>query len=51
MENTYTELVDLLEPRVAYSRKWITLDAELASDLGLDSLDLMEFCLDVEEKY
>jgi acyl carrier protein len=44
-------LVDALIDTMGVDEEAITRDSLLADDLGMDSLDLVELCIDLEERY
>jgi acyl carrier protein len=44
-------LVDALIDTMGVDEEAITPDSLLADDLGMDSLDLVELCIDLEERY
>jgi acyl carrier protein len=50
-ENTVTKVQDILMEQLGVERSQITPDAGIMSDLGADSLDMVEISMTVEETF
>ena len=51
MEDNLKKLMEILEEQLILEENQIDTDSELISDLGADSLDMVEIMMEVEEKF
>lgn len=51
MEEIYAKLVDMIEKKLEVERSQITSNSNFMEDMGVDSLDLVDLIMSVEEEF
>lgn len=51
MSNTFEKLSDLIVERMGVEKEQVTSEASFKEDLGADSLDVVEFIMELEDAF